>query len=76
MAGRNDGNIKVIIPDNEISRSDGGDVKRISKGDYVVVQINAANSQVLKGIPLYHTTLTEYNRTNEYSNNERNVNYM
>lgn len=50
----------MIIPAGELSQKDGNNVKNIVPGDYVVVQINAANSQVLKGIPLYYTTLSEF----------------
>ncbi|KAJ3646631.1 hypothetical protein Zmor_024210 [Zophobas morio] len=60
LAGRNDQNIKVIVPAGEVPQKDGNNNKLLEPGDYVVVQINAANSQVLKGIPLYCTTLTEY----------------
>ncbi|KAK7872977.1 hypothetical protein R5R35_004282 [Gryllus longicercus] len=61
LAGRNDGNTKVIIPaysvpEHRFSRND----KPIVSGDYVVVQINDASSQVLKGTPLYHSTLSEF----------------
>ncbi|GLH13960.1 CDK5RAP1-like protein [Gryllus bimaculatus] len=61
LAGRNDGNTKVIIPadsvpEHRFSRND----RPIVSGDYVVVQINDASSQVLKGTPLYHSTLSEF----------------
>ncbi|XP_044253498.1 CDK5RAP1-like protein [Tribolium madens] len=60
LAGRNDQNIKVIIPAGEVPQKDGRSSKELGAGDYVVVQINAANSQILKGIPLYHTTLSDF----------------
>ncbi|XP_063227812.1 CDK5RAP1-like protein [Bacillus rossius redtenbacheri] len=61
MAGRNDGNTKVILPATEIPESSRSDtIRAIKPGDYVVVMVNEAGSQVLKGIPLYHTTLSEY----------------
>jgi tRNA-N(6)-(isopentenyl)adenosine-37 thiotransferase enzyme MiaB len=60
LAGRNDQNIKVIVPTGEVPQKDGRNGKDLGPGDYVVVQINAATSQVLKGIPLYHTTLVDY----------------
>ncbi|EFA08272.1 CDK5RAP1-like protein [Tribolium castaneum] len=60
LAGRNDQNIKVVIPAGEVPQKDGRSSKELGPGDYVVVQINAANSQILKGIPLYHTTLSEH----------------
>lgn len=59
--GRNDNNIKVIIPKTELPTLHDPHVQRdIQPGDYVVVKINAANSQVLKGIPLYRTSMKEY----------------
>lgn len=61
MAGRNDGNIKVIIPNAEIPVShDNMSPRSIKMGDYVAVQILSGNSQVLRGVPLYHTTLKEF----------------
>lgn len=60
LAGRNDANIKVIFPDDEIPEKDCSTVAPIKPGDYIVVQINDTSSQVLKGIPLYHTKLTDF----------------
>ncbi|KAK6628284.1 hypothetical protein RUM43_002096 [Polyplax serrata] len=61
LAGRNDGNIKVIIPDQDIPSGIGAtDKVQIKPGDYVAVTITEANSQVLKGVPLYHATLQEF----------------
>lgn len=70
LAGRNDANTKVIFPTGEIPIQDDSSVCRgIEPGDYIVAQINDASSQVLKGIPLYHTTLIEFNSKhhNHYS---------
>ncbi|XP_071134192.1 mitochondrial tRNA methylthiotransferase CDK5RAP1-like [Mytilus edulis] len=66
MAGRNDGNVKVIVPNTNIPESCADiSTRKIQRGDYVVVKIRSANSQVLHGIPLYHTSLTEfYNKDN------------
>ncbi|XP_055628129.1 CDK5RAP1-like protein [Toxorhynchites rutilus septentrionalis] len=62
LYGRNDGNIKVIIPSGMIPvrdpRSD--ERKMITAGDYVVARITESNSQTLKGMPLYHTTIREF----------------
>lgn len=44
-------------------------------GDYVVVQINNASSQVLKGIPLYHSSITQY-ANSIASQNERMYDYL
>ncbi|XP_061193641.1 mitochondrial tRNA methylthiotransferase CDK5RAP1-like [Saccostrea echinata] len=66
MWGRNDGSIKVIIPNNPIPSSDGGScLKNIALGDYVVVKILSANSQTLFGEPLYHSSLVNYTATPE-----------
>ncbi|KRT81134.1 hypothetical protein AMK59_5777, partial [Oryctes borbonicus] len=63
LAGRNDANIKVIFPNGEIPvQESSGLCRGVKPGDYIVVQINDITSQVLKGIPLYHTTLTEFNK--------------
>lgn len=73
LAGRNDSNIKVIFPQSDIPEHCGEENSDIKPGDYVVVQINDASSQVLKGIPLYHTTLNKF-----YSKPVRNcnINYL
>uniref|UniRef100_A0A1B6FBU2 CDK5RAP1-like protein n=1 Tax=Cuerna arida TaxID=1464854 RepID=A0A1B6FBU2_9HEMI len=65
LAGRNDGNTKVIIPKIDVCQENCGEgpVSPITPGDYVAVKITGASSQVLKGIPLYHTTLTRYNHS-------------
>uniref|UniRef100_A0A1B6CD53 CDK5RAP1-like protein n=1 Tax=Clastoptera arizonana TaxID=38151 RepID=A0A1B6CD53_9HEMI len=58
--GRNDGNIKVIVPNAEIPFDESGPVEPMKAGDYVVVQILSSNSQILKGVPLYRTTLQKF----------------
>ncbi|XP_073820369.1 CDK5RAP1-like protein [Musca autumnalis] len=59
--GRNDANIKVIVPIKELSENrDPNHVRKISVGDYVVAQINESNSQVLKGEPLYISSILDY----------------
>lgn len=72
LAGRNDANIKVIFPDDEIPDRDCSIVSQMKPGDYIVVQINDASSQVLKGIPLYHTKLTEFFGHQYYSYTNEN----
>ncbi|KAG4078608.1 hypothetical protein HA402_005571 [Bradysia odoriphaga] len=55
--GRNDANIKVIIPLMEIPSSAAGEAstnRHIEVGDLVMVNVTESNSQVLKGQPLYH----------------------
>ncbi|CAI9738367.1 mitochondrial tRNA methylthiotransferase CDK5RAP1-like [Octopus vulgaris] len=63
LAGRNDGNTKVIVPQTKIPISEEAEPTRtIEVGDYIVVRITGASSQVLKGEPLYHTTLVNFSR--------------
>lgn len=54
LYGRNDANIKVIIPKVFENNNE------IKVGDFVAVSINYSNSQILKGIPLYPTSLADY----------------
>lgn len=59
--GRNDFNTKVIIPSGSIPASHGSSESQpINPGDYVAVLITESNSQVLKGLPLFHSTLTNF----------------
>lgn len=73
LAGRNDGNIKVIFPATEIPESETSSEKRqIVPGDYVAVLIEEASSQVLKGRPLYHSSLVNH-VCNRADNIQRNA---
>lgn len=57
LYGRNDANIKVIIPSVEVPSSCRGEAltkRQIQTGDLVMVNVTESNSQVLKGQPLYH----------------------
>lgn len=70
-AGRNEFNTRVIIHNNVNAQGDNDRTATspcIKPGDYVVVQITSATSQVLRGLPLCHTTLQEY-----YSNHSENT---
>ncbi|XP_075147374.1 CDK5RAP1-like protein [Haematobia irritans] len=61
--GRNDANIKVIVPIQKLAIGSNGNEARkrdIVTGDYVVAQINESNSQVLKGEPLYISSIADY----------------
>ncbi|XP_077540139.1 mitochondrial tRNA methylthiotransferase CDK5RAP1 [Haemaphysalis longicornis] len=61
MAGRNDNNTKVIFPRTHVLEYLSSSVKReIQPGDYIVVEIQDCSSQVLKGVPLYITSLQEH----------------
>lgn len=61
LAGRNDGNTKVIFPLKPLSSAaitEGSSVRREPRpGDYVEVEITGASSQVLLGTPVALTTL-------------------
>ncbi|XP_038078177.1 mitochondrial tRNA methylthiotransferase CDK5RAP1-like [Patiria miniata] len=67
LVGRNDGNIKVVFPDVKVpcSISDKSYSTSLKPGDYVAVHIDSCNSQVLKGSPLYRTTLKNFHRTEQ-----------
>lgn len=67
--GRNDANIKVIIPADRPIAENCASAKRpsndttlhnIKPGDFVVAKITESNSQVLKGVPLYHATISDH----------------
>ncbi|XP_057657737.1 CDK5RAP1-like protein [Diorhabda carinulata] len=57
LQGRNDQNIRVIIPPMKVPYQNGDSLKNINRGDYVVVRVNEANSQTLRAVPLYLTNL-------------------
>jgi len=60
LQSRNDGNVKVILPSAAIPIQHSVTTREIRIGDYVVVRIDNANSQTLQGVPLYHSSITEY----------------
>ncbi|XP_076754805.1 CDK5RAP1-like protein [Xylocopa sonorina] len=61
LQARNDGNTRVLIPTMSIPIGKYSNEKRsIKNGDYVVVEIQDANSNSLKGVPLYHSSITEH----------------
>jgi hypothetical protein len=61
VQARNDGNVRVILPFVPVPINQHSDVTReMQAGDYVVVRIDDANTQTLIGIPLYHSSITEY----------------
>ncbi|CAH1180330.1 unnamed protein product [Phaedon cochleariae] len=66
--GRNDQNIRVILPAKEpVPLRDGTSLRMMEKGDYVSVYVNDANSQILKAIPLYLTGLEEFYSAQNHS---------
>lgn len=60
LVGRNEANLKVVVPKGEIPQKGNADLKSVEPGDYVAVKIENANSQTFFGVPLYHTTLTDF----------------
>ncbi|KAH8318076.1 hypothetical protein KR074_006923 [Drosophila pseudoananassae] len=54
--GRNDANIKVIVPAGKVLGSE----QPIQIGDFVVAHIEESNSQVLKGTPLAISSISNY----------------
>ncbi|XP_028854521.1 mitochondrial tRNA methylthiotransferase CDK5RAP1 isoform X2 [Denticeps clupeoides] len=58
LRGRNDGNVKVIFPKQEVPvQTSDKRTAPIKPGDYVLVKITSASSQSLRGLALRHTTL-------------------
>lgn len=76
LVGRNDGNLKVVIPKMEVPCKNSVGLREIKVGDYVVVRIRDATSQGLRGLPLYHTTLREYFRKQNNPYETLSVDYM
>ncbi|XP_058789035.1 CDK5RAP1-like protein isoform X2 [Phymastichus coffea] len=69
LQGRNDGNIKVIFPNESIPVSKTSTHhEKVKKGDYIVVHVCNANSQILTAIPLYHSSISEFNSENSFHN--------
>ncbi|XP_011145175.1 CDK5RAP1-like protein [Harpegnathos saltator] len=61
LQGRNDGNVRILLPPAVIPVNRHSDSTReMRAGDYVVVQIDNANSQSLRAVPLYHSSISEY----------------
>lgn len=62
--GRNDANIKVIVPASSLPTAEGSEnLRDIDVGDFVVARIVESNSQVLKGLPLHHSSIGDYHRS-------------
>ncbi|XP_041354897.1 mitochondrial tRNA methylthiotransferase CDK5RAP1-like [Gigantopelta aegis] len=61
LAGKNDANVRVIFPKEAVpNQSNSIQHREIKPGDYVAVKILSASSQVLKGVPLFHTSLQNF----------------
>lgn len=64
LYGRNDGNVKVIVP--RIYNGPHGQPLELAPGDFVATRIVDGNSQVLKGVPLSKTTISEFYNTKRW----------
>jgi tRNA A37 methylthiotransferase MiaB len=65
LYGRNDGNIKVIVPRLRLPIGpESSTLKDVQPGDFIVVDITKSNSQVLKGNPLYHSSIGQFHKIN------------
>uniref|UniRef100_A0A1A9WB31 CDK5RAP1-like protein n=1 Tax=Glossina brevipalpis TaxID=37001 RepID=A0A1A9WB31_9MUSC len=60
--GRNEANIKVIVPLKNIliNQSSIQQLEEIKIGDFVAVHVTESNSQVLKAEPLYKTSIQDF----------------
>lgn len=76
LVGRNDGNLKVVIPKTAVPSRGSPGLREVKPGDYVVVRVSDATSQALRGEPLYHTTLAEDFRKKEDPYASIGVDYM
>lgn len=61
ILGRNELYLRVAFDQVEIPSEDGGR-RQVKPGDYVAVKIVGARSATLYGLPLYHTSLTDFYR--------------
>ncbi|CAG2166141.1 unnamed protein product [Oppiella nova] len=58
--GRNEANLKVIVPKVDIPVGDSGVMKSIAPGDYVLAEITDCSSITLMGRPVCHQMLANY----------------
>lgn len=69
LQGRNDGNVRVILLSTvtRINRHS-TTTRKIQTGDYIVVRIDNANSQTLRGTPLYCSSIIDHSldKDNDY----------
>lgn len=65
ILGRNELYMRVVFEQTEILAEDGGR-RQAKPGDYVAVKVVAARSATLVAVPLYHTTLTDFYRDNQW----------
>ncbi|XP_050507794.1 CDK5RAP1-like protein [Diabrotica virgifera virgifera] len=65
--GRNDNNIRVILPVTPVPSKESETLTELGAGDYVAVHVNDANSQTLRAVPLYKTSLSDYYLRDQFS---------
>uniref|UniRef100_A0A6P7H2L6 CDK5RAP1-like protein n=1 Tax=Diabrotica virgifera virgifera TaxID=50390 RepID=A0A6P7H2L6_DIAVI len=65
--GRNDNNIRVILPVTPVPSKESETLTELRAGDYVAVHVNDANSQTLRAVPLYKTSLSDYYLRDQFS---------
>ncbi|XP_043467851.1 CDK5RAP1-like protein [Leptopilina heterotoma] len=71
LIGRNDGNIRVIIPNSPVEENrNSSSSRQVVPGDYVAVQIVNATSQTLRGVPLYLSSIAEFTSSTEQTYNK------
>lgn len=66
--GRVDTNIKTIVPKEEVYDRISGTTRAIKPGDYVICQIQEANSQTLKARPIEISTQFDYHHRDHVKN--------
>ncbi|XP_057340335.1 CDK5RAP1-like protein [Microplitis mediator] len=70
LQGRTDGNTRVLVPKLSIPDQAANQSREIKSGDYIAVQISESNSNSLTGVPLYHSSIAEFENRN--NNNHSN----
>ncbi|CAB3252874.1 unnamed protein product [Arctia plantaginis] len=65
ILGRNELYLRVAFDQTAIPSEDGGR-REVKPGDYVAVEIVGARSATLLGVPLYHTSLSEFYREHQW----------
>lgn len=67
LFGRNESNVKVLVPIQELLDRTAfpADYRRFKVGDYVTARVQAATSQTLHAEPLYITTLSDFYSTRQ-----------
>lgn len=65
ILGRNELYLRVVFEQMDVLAEDGG-LRPVKPGDYVAVRIVGARSATLRGVPLYHTSLTDFYREKQW----------